>query len=492
MFGLIAACALLPLGPARPTLTFDRPEVQATLGVAYERALDNVLRINALPARAGQTRSGLLPEGAPFLRAGGDYQDPWTRDASVNSWNAVSLLAPELARNTLWAVCEKGPNGRVRVQNDNQWWDKAIWVVAAWNHYAITGDREFLAQSYDTSKALLDELTATRFDKEFGLYQGPSHLQDGIAGYPAPFDDPPGSSSFILDHPGSDKLMTLSVNCLYVGAMRSLAAMGGALGKGAEVKVWSRRAGALKRAINERLWAPSAGSYAYMLFGEGALRGQQAKVQEATGISLAVLFGVAEGKRANQVVKNARTTRYGIPLVDPEFSRYSAERPGRHSRIVWPMAQGYWATAAAKVGAIERFHQEVEALVGMVEASDWNFHEIYNPATGRPDGGWQCGRHWASCSNQTWSASAYLRMIHGGLFGMELKPDGIALSPTLPAPWGPVALRGLRYRNAVLDIRLAGSGRRVSRFAIDGKAAAGRLIPCGLVGAHTVEVALGR
>ena len=32
-----------------------------------------------------------------------------------------------------------------------------------------------------------------------------------------------------------------------------------------------------------------------------------------------------------------------------------------------------------------------------------SFYEIYNPYTGEPDGGWQIGRHWGSCHDQTWS-----------------------------------------------------------------------------------------
>jgi glycogen debranching enzyme len=482
----------LVTAPSEPVLTFENQKVQPSLGVAYSRALDNLLRINVLPAGPGQLRSGLVSGAdAKFVRAGGDYQDPWTRDASINSWNALSLLAPNLAQNTLWAVCERLPNGSVAIQDDNQWWDKIIWVSAAWNHYATTGDRAFLKQAYATSKQVADRLIATRFDKEFGLFQGPSHLQDGIAGYPAPFSDPPGSSGFILDHPGSDKLMTLSVNSLYFGAFRSLAKMAAELDENPAVaKAWLARTNDLRKAINQRLWMPKAGSYAYLLFGQGDLRGKQAEYQEATGISLAVLCGVADAKRAKQVVENARTTKFGIPLVDPEFERYAKEGPGRHSRIVWPLAQGYWADAAAKVGNVARFRTEVEILAGLAKSTDWNFYEIYNPTTGKPDGGMQCGGRWGSCSHQTWSASAYVRMIHYGLFGMGFTPSGISFSPTLPAEWGGVSLTGLRYRNSVINIRLSGSGRKVIGFSVDGKAKTKPFLPANLKGPHNVEIVM--
>ena len=101
-------------------------------------------------------------------------------------------------RNTLWAVCERLPNGRLIVQRDNQWWDKLIWVTAAWNHFATTGDREFLAAAYEATEESLTEMSQTHFDQEYGLFQGPSHLADGIAGYPAPFRR---SAGFIELHP---------------------------------------------------------------------------------------------------------------------------------------------------------------------------------------------------------------------------------------------------------------------------------------------------
>jgi glycogen debranching enzyme len=477
----------------RPALIFATPATEALLGEAYEHALDNLLRINVIPARAAQMRSGRVAAGASFLRAGGDYDEPWTRDASVNSWSALSLLSPELARNTLWAVCERRSDGSVEVQNDNQWWDKIIWVVAAWNHYATTGDRHFLGEAYETAARLADGLIAQRFDAEFGLFRGPSHLQDGIAGYPEPFDDKPGSSSFILDHPGSDKLMTLSVNCLYVEAFRSLAEMAAALGLAPGVcKGWSDRADELRKKINEHFWMPKKGSYAYLLFGDGGMRGKQARYQEATGISFAVLFGVADARRAKAVVRNARTSPHGIPLVDPEFARYSADKPGRHSRIVWPLAEGYWAEAAAKAGSIERFSFEVETLAKSAQSTDWDFYEIYNATTGKPDGGMQCGTHWSSCTNQSWSASAYVRMIHYGLFGMRFTADGITFSPTLPSAWGPVELKDLRYRDALLDIRLSGAGNRVERFEIDGKPSSKPFVSAKLTGAHQVEVVLAK
>lgn len=476
-----------------PTLLFDNPKLGKTLGEAHRQALHNLVDINTVAAPPETyNKTGFLPAQASMIRAGGDYQTPWTRDASINSWNAASLLIPEIARNTLWAVCERLPNGRMIVNRDNQWWDKVIWITAAWNHYAVTGDAAFLKAAYATGQETLRDLRSQRWDREFGLFKGPAMMQDGIAGYPEPPFQAGNGSDFVLDHPASHSLMVLSTNCLYYSGFRSLAAMAGALGKAPSAcAAWLRQAGALKDAINRHLWMPERKTYAYFVHGEGDLRGARAGYQEALGLSLCILLEVANPERRANVMAQIRVTARGIPLVDPEFSRNSADKIGRHSRILWPMAQGYWAHAAARQGDLNRFQSEMESLARLAQKSDWNFMEIYNPVTGLPDGGWQAGKHWDSCKHQTWSATAYLRMVYSGLFGMTFAPGGVAFAPSLPKGWGAVGLVDLTYRDAVLEVRLSGAGNRVTACRLDGKPVAKAFVPARLKGLHRLELVLG-
>lgn len=285
--------------------------------------------------------------------------------------------------------------------------------------------------------------------------------------------------------------MSLSVNSLYYEAFRSIAKMARTLKQESAAEPWEHKADTLRTAINHRLWMPDKGSYAYFLYGTGTQRGTQAEYQEATGLALALLFGIPDSLMQSRILQNVRLSRWGIPLVDPEFARYGADRPGRHSRIVWPMAQGYWATAAAKAGEMRLFQKEVEALAQSVQDSGWNFYEIYNADTGKPDGGWQCGRHWGSCRHQTWSATAYIRMIHYGLLGMSFVPAGIVFTPMLPADWDGVTLKGLHYRKMTLTIRLSGAGTRIKSVRVDGQAVKEAFVPAILTGPHEIEIDLG-
>src|SRR5664279_3471887 len=167
----------------------------ALIAEAYRLAI-NTIDIN--------TRRGILA-------AGGDYGGEWTRDIAINSWNGVSLLRPAVAEKSLWSAT---------IHQDSighQYWDQIIWVVAAWNHYKVTGDIEFLKQSYLCSNHTMNKLEQQAYDNLSGLFMGPSVFNDGIAAYPEPIYEKTINSSFVLDHPNSHKIKCLSTNCVYYG-----------------------------------------------------------------------------------------------------------------------------------------------------------------------------------------------------------------------------------------------------------------------------------
>lgn len=479
-----------PLGA--PRLTFQDRAVQGRLGTAYRAALENLLRINTVPdlVRAHDASGLLTGDPALFIRAGGGYDQPWTRDASLNSWNAASLLEPAVARNSLWAVCQKTDDGHIALQRDNQWWDKVIWITAAWSHFKVTGDRKFLATAYDVAQDELALMRREHYSRTYGLFQGPAFFCDGIAGYPEPEYDPQNHSSFVLDHHYTKDMMALSTNCVYYNAYRCAAQMAQRLGRPApEVRDYGAAADALKGAINRRLWIPEKATYGYFIHGAGPLTGGRDQTQEGIGLSYAILFGVADAKQVQSLLRTAHRTPHGMPTQWPHFPRFSDAQPGRHNVIIWPLVNGMWACAAAQSGDVAMFQNEAENLALLTAGSDNRFYEIYNPISGRPDGGWQ-GGHWGPLADQTWSATAYLRMMYQGLFGMDYQPEGLRLTPKLPPKWGPVELQGVRYRGMMLDIALQGKGVRVARLMIDGKASKQAFVPATLTGRHTIKITM--
>ena len=423
-----------------------------------------------------------------ILAAGADYGGEWTRDISINSWNAASLLRPEVAENSLWSVTlNKDTVG-------HQYWDKILWVIAAWQHYQINGNREFLEQAYKCSVNTMKQLENHVFDSKYGLFMGPSVFNDGIAAYPEPIYEPGNYSSAVTKHKNSAYIKCLSTNCIYYGAYQSLAQMTKELGKRqSKVQNYQQKAAQLKSCIIKHLYDKEQNKLNYLI----DQNGKADPSQEGLGISFAVLFGIIEGDDARLLIENAKVSKFGITSIYPDFPRYSAKKPGRHNNIIWPMVNGFFAAAAIKSGNYRTFSNELFNLTQLAldeKMGDYDFREVYNPYTGKPDGGFQDNElglpdfHWESCRLQTWSATAYLNIVLHGVFGLRYNNSGISFKPFLPQNINKIELKNLKYRNGVLDISIAGKGGAVKSFLLDGKSKSIDQIPSGLKGRHQIQI----
>jgi len=461
----------------------------AVINRAFRIALGDVVS-NIMPYQAG-----LLEKPEPVAMAGLDYDTPWTRDAAINTWNGAGLLFPEVTRSTLLSVLER--EGDV-IRIGGQYWDAIIWTIGAWAQYLYTGDRSFLELALDATRNSLAHLEATEFSADRGLFRGPACYGDGVAAYPDVYARTSGSSS-ILDWPAANPglaaepglgipMHALSTNCLYARAYQLADAMARELGLAPDPS-WANKAEALKAAINSSFWNPATGRYRYLVDDFGGC-----DYQEGLGHAFVLEFGIADEAQAQAVLERQTVMAAGIPCVWPTFSRYAWQRDwtfGRHSGTVWPHIQGFWATAALAHGSPERFTFELQRLAEHANR-DSHFAEIYHPIGGESYGGLQEDRThgmrlWASCKRQTWSATAFIRMILMGLLGMHFAPDGVHFAPYLPDGLGPLRIGRLSYRRMMLDVQIEGQGSRVESCRVDGEIAEPRL-SANDEGAHTLEI----
>jgi ribosome-binding factor A len=322
----------------RAALT-DRP-VERCFGGAVE----NLLCINTVPCdHTVYNSTGLLTHDRMF-RAGGDYDTPWTRDAAINTWNAGRFLAPEVARDTLLAVCTPDEKGLAIIQPDNQKWDRVVWIIGAWQYWLATGDGEFLELARGITDRSLAQLRVERFDEGFGLYRGGSFFNDGIAGYPKDLYEPGMDSSFVGDHPKCDEIFCLSTNILYCEALRIADRMG-------LENDWR----GFRENVRTR-FQNSDGSLRYLLYPDG--RWDDSK--ELAGYAFGVLFDVFPGA----VLEHLDREKFGIPSIMPPFpGLFSEERPGRHNNLIWPFLNGFYIRAAAKCGMAEEVRRELDAII---------------------------------------------------------------------------------------------------------------------------------
>ncbi len=409
----------------------------------------------------------ITPKG--IIAAGLEYGGEWTRDISINSRNSCNIVCPEQSVHSLWAV----------TVNDgeyvgHQYWDKIIWVPAAYEQYLVTGDKVLLSKAYRCSANTMRELEAKVFDAGRGLFKGPSVFNDGISAYEEPVYDPQNPSGNVLDYPSTYNICCLSTNCAYYEAYRCLSLMAAGCGDAAASSEYSARAAALKTSIRSTFYDPAAGTLAYLVDQNGSLH----RFQETLGYSFAVLSGILEKAEADRLIAGAHVGRYGVPSIWPDFKRFSADQPGRHNNLVWPHVNTFFAEAALKAGHKDKFIFELRNLADLaVNKSGGYFFEIYNPETGMPDGGWQKGGNLNSSKGQTWCATGYLSLIYRGVFGLEYTEDGLVVAPDkeLMKSAGVSSLKGLRYRGATVDISLGHSVFRKGVY-VDGRRAGKRAL----------------
>lgn len=450
-------------------------------------------------------KSGLLDEKKACLYAGLLYGKPWTRDTAINIWNGFALLSPETSKNTLMAQVEKNDDQNIII--GGQYWDKIIWAIGAWEYYLYTGDKDFLNFSFEIIKNTLAILEKEEFSDSFHLFRGPAVYGDGVAAYPDIYtksqnDKKSGSYSGIFDwveaNPGllvkkgvGLPMCALSTNCVYYQAYKILDYMAKELDTASDIN-WRNKAESLYNSINEHFWNTDKNTYNYLIDPFG-----NCDAQEGLGISFALLFGVADQKKAENIFKNTVIEPAGIPCLYPTFKRYrndSLDSYGRHSGTVWPHVEGFWAEAAKKYSQYSIFLNEFNNLTAHA-LRDFQFVEIYHPKTGLPYGGIQepsvnNWTEWFCAERQTWSATAYLRMVLRGLFGMEFNENGITFQPYLPENIHEIVIYNLKYRNANLDIKVTGKGKDIAGFKINGVENTNFVLKANAAGKQKIEIEL--
>ncbi len=433
------------------------------------------IRSNCIPFK-----DGLLTQEKVCVMAGIDYDTPWTRDTAINTVNAVAVLEPETAGNTMMSVLEEH-DGIVRV--GGQYWDKIIWVIAADRFCDITADASFREFAVTVSDNTFRQLEAEEFDDEFGLFRGPAVYGDGVAAYPDRYAKPGRLYSGILEWPDHNPderigkgygipIKALSTNITYYEAYLAAAGMADKAGIMADkADTWRTRAASLKENINKYFWNTGTGRYDYFFDHAG-----KCDYAEALGLSFAILSDIADEKKTASIIENTYVSAEGIPVVWPAFPRYAGEETlpdgrsrrtyGRHCGTIWPHAEGFWALAMKKAGYGKGFDLE---LMKMAERAtrDMHFAEIYHPDTGEIYGGLQeqhgSMKLWDSCSKQTWSATAFLAMILYGIAGISYSDGAITSAPYLPAGMNEAVITGLPTRDGSATISVKReSGKKVT------------------------------
>lgn len=204
--------------------------------------------------------------------------------------------------------------------------DDVVWIWAIddlfRNHPEIADWKWF----YTTGKENFKKLYEPWFDSTDGLFRAQPAFQDlTSSGYPKGMS----ISDCVL-------LKGTSTNCLYYKAMLSLANAAKKCNLQEEVKVWNKRAEALKKAIRKELIL-SNGAVTYYKDKYGNIM----KNQHNLGTAFAIIFGIVKGKEAKKAIETYPTTDKGIPLLYP----FIEDNSGDHNNASWPFCDTYFLQA---------------------------------------------------------------------------------------------------------------------------------------------------
>ena len=414
-----------------------------------------------------------------ILEAGAGYGGEWTRDCAMNSWNAASMLRPEVAENSLWSVT----NDSLTI--GHQYWDKIVWAIAAYNHYLVTGDEAFLDKAYPCAKNTMEELEKQCFDSASGLFMGPAVFQDGIAGYDEPVYDPQKwDDSFVLHHPNSITIKCLSTNLVYYQSYCVLAEMA-QLRERDKVSEFNEKAESLKAKIRATFYRSEEHKFYYLI----DHLGHPHDYQEGLGLAFAMLFDVVSEDEAAGIVRNTYISEHGLPCVYPSFPRNTPDKPGRHNMMVWPHVNMYYASGCAHQKQYDAFYFELYNLVDLaMNRGKGDFYEIYT-IEGEPSGGYQCGALWDKKEHQTWCATGFIRLFLNHIFGIMPTAEGLELHPIGMKDGSECRLEDIHYRNSTLSVKVNGHGETIRSCKINGVEAE-PFIPVDAEGDVTVEIVL--
>ena len=404
------------------------------------------------------------------LRTGLYWGGVWTRDVSYSSLLSLAYMCPDKVKNSLEVKIDR--MGRI-IQDTGTGgsWpcssDRVVWALSAWNIYLATGDIEWLQKAYPVIIKSLECDDMVVFNPQTGLYRGESSFIDWREqSYPT------------WAQPADIYLSEcLGTNAAYYGVLKVTADMAAALGFKKDVKKYTQKAEALKKAINDKFWVEEDGYYASYWYGrQNLIRTQHS---ETLGESFCVLFGIADEERAAKVISSMHVGEFGPPIFSPQI----VSQGNYHNNGVWPYVTSFWGKAAAKAENETALLHALACNVRTAALYATNY-ENYSFNTGNPY------TTLMNSPNMLWGLSGFMGLFHRTFFGFEFSQDGLALNPFVPTVLaGTRKLDAFPYRGMSLDITVKGSGHEIASCLIDGKEA-DAFIPADWTGKHTVEIVM--
>lgn len=394
---------------------------------------------------------------------GTNWSKVWTRDTAMSVQYSLAWIFPEETKNSIMEKIIGGTDSPRVWEEDTGTGgsypssiDRIIMMIASWELYQTTGDTELLELAYNVSKNTLEQDYHVAYDEISGLFKGETGgLDHRSKTYPDWMDDNEEDSIINIAESKAG-----NANIIFAEALNLMAKAGEILGKEeAEIADWNAKYEALKAAINDRLWLEDRGMYASWEYPQ-YMGSPVADKVDVIANGYAVMFDIADEEQKQQIMENYPIVTYGATTVWPQKNGRQASAI-YHNRGVWP---GWEATLM--IGAKENGNNQLadELFKSCVRGAGMSLtnKEVINFTTGE-------GVH---SDRQLWSIAGTLAGYYRILFGMTYDTDGIRFAPFVPE-WmeGPYSLTNYKYRDAVLNLTVEGTGDTLVSLTVNGEEA---------------------
>ncbi len=360
---------------------------------------------------------------------------------------AASLLAQRL-RNDLHVPPELGRYSWPVIRANAQW------LMAASETALAGGDERWTRQTLATARQVFEIDTRMALNGQTGLFMGvPRYLINPASRFPR-----------WMEPVDLFQAMTLAENAAYRAALANIEKLAAASNRPTQITCTSQE---LRDAINSEFWNPSTGQYSATLYGNPSFPVRLESADNAAQ-AIAILGGAATDAMAASIAAKAPTGPYGIVPLSPRWSPDTvpqSELPPILLRAMWMAAMGTTDNETA-------YSASVAALIATRAKALFE-------------------RSFDSAPHQELSAVRPIAaLILRGFLGAKFAPEGMYLSPSVPAQLpADKHISGLRYRDAILDITITGTGQALSTFTLDGHQSQ-PFVPADLEGRHSITITL--
>ena len=437
--------ALAGAPPAKSALTQTRRHFEKTLARSIVITPDVNVNRGVLWAKANMLRTQLCaPTGWSFVN------DPTRSNNSVGRDTASFVfgsdyVTPDFSRESLrWYLRHAERSGKIVEYYDvrngepsdyglNVNDDTPLVILALAHHYQVTGDVDFLRESYPAAKRAANYLLSQRDALGLVWCTATKTAEWGIVGWRNIIDDYRISGA------------STEINSECYGALAAMALMAEVLGKKADLKRFEHEAAALRRAINLHLLDPKTGLYYLNIDVDGKPRSNV-----TADMIFPVLLGVADHETSARIVSRLSIptfwTEAGIRTVARDDLEYSPNQSWGLLGGVWVGMTFLFAQAAARFNS------------GLMAYALGTSFAHYSRDPGRHNtvpGQFSEWLHGETLANQgmmlsPWYPPRYVWSAIEGACGLDIAGARLACTPRLAPQWKWLGARNVPFRGRKL------------------------------------------